>query len=308
MSYSGHFWTIWPLFDRRLRPPPETPGEPWTTDIHDPEVGQIRLTGSLLVVDDDALIVLVHGLGGSIDSSYMGAAARTARDLGVSSLRLNLRGADRRGGDFYHAGLSSDLGQVLRSPELAGFGRIFIAGFSLGGHLSLRFATEVEDPRVRAVAAVCSPLDLERSVEHIDRPANWIYRRYLLRGLLDMAQNHQGEMPAPLDELRRVRRIRDWDRATVVRRFGFASAEDYYRRAGVGRRLDQLRRPSLLVVARHDPMVPEPSVTAALPGPDSLRVEWVDRGGHIGFPSDVDLGMSGPVGVHGQVLSWLIRQ
>ncbi|MEE8524238.1 MAG: alpha/beta fold hydrolase [Thermoanaerobaculia bacterium] len=307
MSFSGHYWTLWPLLQRHLFPPPPAEEEkPWQVEFEDEDVGRIRLTGALTAGDHSALVVLVHGLGGSITSGYMSRAARTAAGLGLASLRLNLRGADGGCNDFYHAGLSSDLARVLESRALDRFERIYLLGFSLGGHLCLRFATEVRDPRVRAVAAVCSPLDLERSVAAFDRPSRWLYRRYVLASLVAMSTRIA--MPTSLEELRRVRTVREWDRRTVVPRFGFADAGDYYRRASVAHRLDRLRRPALLVAARHDPLVPAASVTSALPGHDSLRVEWVDRGGHLGFPPDLDLGHGGPPGFQGQVLSWLVAR
>jgi hypothetical protein len=307
MSFSGHFWTIWPLLQRLAFPPPPPEGEqPWQFELDDGDAGRIRLTGALSAAARSGLVVLVHGLGGSIDSGYMSKAARTAAGLGLASLRLNLRGADGACDDFYHAGLSSDLGRLLESPALDRFEDVYLMGFSLGGHLCLRFATEVRDPRVRAVAAVCSPLDLERSVAAFDQPRCWIYRRYVLAGLVRMSERLT--MPTPIEELRRVRTVREWDRRTVVPRFGFADPGDYYRRAGVAGRLGELRRPALLVNAVDDPLVPEAAVRCALPGPELLRVEWVERGGHLGFPARLDLGQDGPPGLHGQVLGWLAGQ
>ena len=159
--------------------PAAGPSRPWSTAVEDPRLGRVRLSGRLHRVDGGStLLVLVHGLGGSSESSYMLRTAAVAEGLGLSALRLSLRGADGRGEDLYHGGLSSDLAAVLASPELASFDRVLLFGFSLGGHLSLRFATEDEDPRLRAVAAACAPLDLERSVAAIDRPVGWLYRRY----------------------------------------------------------------------------------------------------------------------------------
>ncbi len=307
MSFSGHLWTVLPLLQRRAFPPSAPAGEePWQVDFEDPDTGSVRLTGALVGTESSALVVLVHGLGGSISSGYMSKAAATAAALGLASLRLNLRGADGGCDDFYHAGLSSDLAHVLESPALARFERIYLMGFSLGGHLCLRYATETQDPRVKAVAAVCSPLDLELSVAAFDQPRCWIYRRYVLASLVEMSTRIP--MPTPIEELRRIRLLREWDRRTVVPRFGFASAGDYYRRASVAHRLDELKRPALLVAARHDPLVPSESVDSALPGPELLRVDWIDRGGHIGFPAHLDLGLEGPPGFHGQVLSWLMSQ
>lgn len=307
MSFQGHLWTLWPLLQRRLRPQPPPPGEPWETRIEDPDLGSVRLCGRLAAPPESSrLLIVVHGIGGSIDSPSMVAGARAAEAAGLASLRLNLRGADRGGQDFYHAGLSCDLAQTVASPALERFERIYLLGHSLGGHLCLRFATEVEDPRVRAVAAVCSPLDLERTVEDFDRPRSWAYRRFVLARLSSLIDALDERLPIDREAARRARKLRDFDRSTVVRRFGFASARDYYRRAGVAERLDRLRVPTLLVAAEDDPMVTARSVRAGLrKAPERLRVEWVRRGGHVYFPADLDLGQPAPRGLAPQVLAWL---
>ncbi len=257
------------------------------------------------------MLVLVHGLGGSTESSYMRRTARIAESFGLSSLRLNLRGADREGSDFYHAGLSEDLRWVIGAPELARFESILLFGFSLGGHMSLRFATEVEDPRLCAVAVASTPLDLDRCVQAIDRPSCWLYRRYVLAGLCDMYAHVAARRPLPLSlaEARRIRKIREWDRHTVVPRFGFSSPEDYYARAGVGSRLHRLRVPALLVNSEHDPMVPRSAVADAIDGvPNLLETKWTRRGGHLGFSTTLDLGEDAPRGLSDQVLGWLVRR
>ncbi len=311
-SLAAHARTVWPVVRRVAGTAPAPPSEPWSVEIPDPKVGAVFLSGRLsLHSGSPTLLLLVHGLGGSTESSYMLHTARVAGQLGMSTLRLNLRGADSSGGDLYHAGLSSDLDFVLASPELARFERILLFGFSLGGHLSLRFATEVKDRRLSAVAAACAPLDLEYSVTAIDRPSGWPYRRYVLAGLCRMYAEvaARRELPLSVAEARRIRSLREWDRRTVVPRFGFKSARDYYRRAGVGGRLDRLRVPALLVAAEHDPMVPREAVQAGLNGStERLSLRWVRRGGHLAFAPNLDLGEDAPFGLAGQVIGWLSRQ
>ncbi len=312
MSLAAHYWTIRPIVANRLKPPQAPASEPWSATIDDPEIGEVRLTGRLsAAAADRRLAVLVHGLTGSAESANMLRAARAAAGAGLASLRLNLRGADGSGADLYHGGLSGDLHAVLASPELARFEHLYLYGYSLGGHIALRFATEVEEPRLAAVAASCSPLDLSASVAAFDRRGGWIYRRHVLSGLCRLvaaAQEHP-RLSLSLAEARRIRTIREWDRHTVVPRFGFASPEDYYRRSSVGHRLERLRRPALLVAARHDPMVSEDAIRGCLNGaPQTLRVIWRERGGHVSFPPDLDLGEAAPPGAEAQIMAWLARQ
>jgi hypothetical protein len=239
-------------------------------------------------------------------------AARAARRAGVSSLRLNLRGADRSGEDFYHAGLIEDLDATLRSPELARYEQIVILGFSLGGHVTLRYAAIAPDPRVRAVASVCAPLELARSTAAFDRPERWLYRRHVLAGLKEMYAEVAKRRSVPLlpERAARISTILEWDDRTVAPRHGFGSAAAYYDAVSVGPRLREVKRPALVVAARHDPMVPESTVRSSLDrARDAVDVRWIDRGGHVGFPSDADLGVSkAGRGLEPQVIGWLLDQ
>jgi predicted alpha/beta-fold hydrolase len=67
--------------------------------------------------------------------------------------------------------------------------------------------------------------------------------------------------------------------------------------------------PTLLVVASADPVVDPASSRAVLAScSDAIRVHWLDRGGHLGFPADLHLGVPGPFGLEYQAVSWLARQ
>jgi predicted alpha/beta-fold hydrolase len=265
------------------------------------------------VPGSDAAVVIVHGLGGSTRTHYCGSAARAADALGVACLRLALRGAECDGEGFYHAGLTGDVEAALASPELARFARLFVLGFSLGGHITLRYALEgakKHDPRVRAVAAVCAPLDLELGAQHIDSPAAYVYRRHVLGGLKAMyrALAERGSVPTPLPRALAVRSLREWDELTIVPRYGFGSPERYYAQMSAGPELHRLALPALLVQQPDDPMVPPWTYRAHLDRPLArLEQRLIRAGGHVGYPANTSLGEPGPLGVEAQVLSWLLK-
>jgi predicted alpha/beta-fold hydrolase len=111
-----------------------------------------------------------------------------------------------------------------------------------------------------------------------------------------------------LAEARAIDRLRVWDDRIVAPRFGYRSAEHYYAEASVAPRLARLSRPALLVGATFDPMVPAEVVRPALVGgPPLLDVRWIREGGHVGFPSSLDLGLGGETGLEPQALCWLRR-
>ncbi len=306
----AHYWTIRPLM-RYLREAPSVPqSKAWSRTFTDgPDVPTV---GGFLHADTNhaALLILVHGLGGCADSHYLRRAAAAGLAAGFDVLRLNLRGADGQGDDFYHGGLSTDLAAVVAAPGLVRYQQIVLLGFSLGGHLVLRYATHVDDPRVVGVAAVCSPLHLGAGQQAIDRRAAWAYRRYVLRGLkagFERVAPGRG-MAASLPAIRSVRTLRAFDRHTVVQRFGFVDPADYYTRASVGTHLASLRVKALLVASRYDPMVPPSAIEPWLDprAQPNLEVRWQDAGGHVGMPPRMSLGFdSAPSGVEAQTVAWL---
>ena len=258
-----------------------------------------------------ALAVFLHGLGGSADAPYLMPLAHEMGDRGWSVLRLNLRGADRQSNDFHHAGFLDDLRALWASPAVAGRETVVLVGFSLGGHVALRYAAERPgrtDPRLAAVAAVCAPLDLDLGATALDGPGTWLYRRYILPGLQQHIDAVERLRPVPADRARRarVRGIREWDGLVVAPRWGFASAADYYARASVAPILDRIAVPAWIIESRNDPMVPVWTLESALARVSpTTEVTWTPRGGHVGMPPDLDLGRPGPKGLHAQLLAWL---
>lgn len=310
MSLSGHFWTVWPRVRDRVFPLKAPPSREWTTRIREGS-RTVTLRGRWREEPSTVCVLVLHGLGGGYDRPYCIRAARAIAAHGWSCLRMAMRGADLSGEDYYHAGLTADIEAAIESPALAAYERIVIVGYSLGGHVALRYACSRPDERVRAIAAICSPLDLDRGARHLDERTARVYRRHLLNGLREhyAAVDARGNAPVPLSELEHVDSIREWDRLTICPRWGFSSAEEYYSTQSVSGVLRQLHVPSLLAVSRHDPMVSISDIEASVGGANPLlEVRRLGSGGHVGFPPGLDLGEDAPGGLERQVLRWLERR
>ncbi|MRG94988.1 alpha/beta fold hydrolase [Polyangium spumosum] len=306
----GHWFTVAPVARHTLAPRRVSASVPFRWTVPDAKYGEVRLSGRLHHAPSETLLVVVHGLGGDVRSHYVLTAASAAEAAGLASLRLNLRGSDRTGEDIYHAAITQDLHAALASAELARYARVLLLGYSLGGHIVLRAATEKGlDARVRAVAAVCPPLDLSVGARAIDEPGRLVYRRHVLAAIKEIYAEVAARKPVPLPiaEARRIATIRDWDEHIVAPRFGFRGADHYYGESSVAPRLTGIEVPSLVVAAEHDPMVPADTLRPVLSGArPPLEVRWIDRGGHVGFPARVDLGFPGPGGLEDQVVAWLL--
>ena len=311
MSLAGHLWTVWPTLSHRVLPRRAPEAVPWSTQLVDPQMGDISLRGLLRDrADSDACVVIVHGLGGTTDSFYAVAAARAADAAGLSSLRIALRGADRLGEDFYHAGLTADLEATLASAALARYRVLYVVGYSLGGHMTLRFALAPTDVRVKAVAAVSPPLDLNRTADAIDSAEARLYRRHILSSLNEIygAVAARKALPIPASEVFAATTMRKWDSLAVVPRHGFGDVDNYYSSMSVGPQLKEIQIPALIVHSDSDPMVPASTyrdlLAVHLP---RVTAHIVPMGGHVAFPKRLMIGAAAAAGLESQTLSWLMQ-
>ena len=301
---SGHAWTVLSHLRDRIRPPEPPPAAPWSATVMDPLIGAVKLSGLIdHVPQAERILLVLHGMGGSADRAYCAHAAAAARAAGMSSLRLNLRGADGSGEDIYHIGMVDDLAAALGNQEVARYPEVVVLGYSLGGHVALRHAALAgAGGGIRAVAAVCAPLDLAAGVAHIDHPLRWPYRRHLLDGVKEVYRQVAARRAMPLETsaMMAIRTIRQWDEKVVAPRFGFEGADDYYRKVGVGPLLARLEVPVLFVAGAGDPMIPAWSLRPLLArASSSVETRWIRMGGHLGFPSELAILES--------VVGWLAR-
>ncbi|HYM12849.1 MAG TPA: alpha/beta fold hydrolase [Bryobacterales bacterium] len=232
--------------------------------------------------------VLVHGLEGSCDSTYVRWMARATLDAGFDVVRLNVRncgGTEHLAPTLYHSGLTTDLRAVV--AQLAPR-RLFLIGFSMGGNQVLKLAGEwgvSAPPHVAAVCAISAPIDLAACARRLGEPRNRVYERHFLRRLAASLRRKVRLFPDrfSLAPLARVRCIIDFDHHITAPAFGFRDAWDYYEQSSALRYLDAVRLPALLIQARDDPFIP--FACYRLPVNAALRLLAPDHGGHVSFLS-----------------------
>jgi len=310
MSLSGHYFTLRQHFARLVEPELPDNLTRWEQAGQDQHGSPMLLSGVVAHASERELLVVLHGLGGSIASRYMTRALHAALGRGVSCLLLNVRGAGDSSGNIAHAGLIDDLALALAAQSLAGYERVYLLGYSMGGHLALRYVSQAPDPRVRSVAALCSPLDLAAAMQAMDRGRLNPYRRYVLGGLAAQFARYAAGAQAPIspERARSIRRFFEWDSEVIAPVFGFANAWDYYERCSAANTLDTLAVPALYVGAKSDPMIPYDTVSPALRrAGKQLSVVWAESGGHLAFPAQFSLGGPDELSLEAQCLSWLMH-
>jgi predicted alpha/beta-fold hydrolase len=238
--------------------------------------------------------VLVHGLAGCAEASYVVRLGVRLAGRGIRVVRVNLRNSGRGFGlarGIYHAGRSDDLRAVLAWLKgRDGAVPIALIGFSLGGNLVLKLAAEAAlDPAgveaLDCVLAANPPIDLTACSRRMSRPENRLYDRNFVKWLRTMIERLHRRFPelGPT-HIDGVKTIYDFDDRYTARRNGFASADDYYARCSLMTALQRIAVPGLIVHAWDDPFIPpEPFEQATLP--PNLTLDLVRHGGHLGFLS-----------------------
>jgi len=238
-------------------------------------------------------LLALHGLEGSSEAHYMRGLADKAWRRGWNVILLNQRncgGTEHLTPGLYHSGLTADPLAVLRALHAeVPFVHIAIAGYSLGGNLTLKLAGEAassQDLPIIAVAAVSPTVDLSLCVDAIEAPANVLYQWNFVRGLKARMRRKAVSWPGRFDitPLARIRTIREFDDAYTAPHHGFGTAANYYQRASALRVTSAITIPALIIAADDDPFVPTSQY-----GRDEIRanpnitVNVQPHGGHCGF-------------------------
>jgi predicted alpha/beta-fold hydrolase len=237
-------------------------------------------------------ILLLHGLEGSSYAHYMCGLSDKAWAAGWNVVRLNQRncgGTEALSRGLYHSGLTHDPLFVLR--ELIARDRLdtlAVAGYSLGGNLTLKLAGELGGsmPQLRAVCAVSPVMDLGRCVEALERRANYPYQWNFVRNLKARMRRKAAAFPEAFDisRLGRVWTVRQFDELFTAPHHGFRDATDYYHRASAMRVIDRIAVPALVLTAEDDPFVPpEPFRDPVVTANPNLSVVVTKTGGHCAY-------------------------
>lgn len=278
-----HAQTLWPAL---LRRPSPLPWQASPLELPDGDVLELCYGPPA----PGALVLLLHGLGGSVESGYIGGLGRSLWHAGMQPVVMHYRGVGmtNRCDRFYHAGAAEDVAAAVahlraRWPTR----RVAVVGFSLGASMLLNWlAWQGDQAEADAAVAVSVPFELGACADALEQGFRRLYQWDLVRGLKRLVRRKYAAHPAPPVEagaLRRIRTLRQFDDAVTAPLHGFADAADYYRRCSCRQRLSRITRPTLILHAADDPFVPLATVPAGDELPAAVSLELSRAGGHVGF-------------------------
>lgn len=236
------------------------------------------------------IMLLVHGLTGSYESTYMQRTCRRLNKKGYLVLRLNLRFCGPGRGlakKPYHAGVSDDTRFVLQWIKRAfPNSPVTQIGFSLGGNVTLKMAGEDgsrPSGNLDSVVAVSPPVDLRAASLRMSQPDNRLFEKVFVNALI----KENGHMDAAFPDLRPLNlparpRLRDFEHSFVTDRAGFKSVDDYHDQCSSLHYIPEIKIPTLILCSADDPVV-DGRALARIPHSPDLDVILTERGGHCGF-------------------------
>lgn len=246
--------------------------------------------------DAAPLLIILHGLEGSAESSYARMLMDSALERGWRSCVLHFRDC----GDYrnrlprrYHAGETNDLRHFLnelqaKRDESGNPGPLMAVGYSLGGNVLLKYLGESEqETPLSAAVGVCVPLDLHECAEALNQGLSKGYQRYLLKRMKASVKRKFDRHTAAFDWDRamRAKTFAEFDDAVTAPLHGFAGKQDYYDKCSAGNFLDSIEVPTLVINALDDPfmtpnVIPDEAILS-----DNVTLEVAENGGHVGFVS-----------------------
>jgi len=284
-----HAQTLWGKLVRRRMPHPTRIERLETPDGDFLDIHRVDASGSA------PLLVLLHGLEGTIRSHYIQGLLREAHRRSWNAAVTIFRSCGdemNRTRRFYHSGETTDLAFALGHLERsAPESPMLLAGASLGGNVLLKYLGEQArdvSPRVRGAAAISVPFDLGRSARRIDMGFSRVYQRHFIRSLRRKAIAKLERYPdlVPRHRLSAVRTMVDFDDSFTAPLHGFRNADDYYARSSSLGWLDRISINTLLLSSVDDPFLPAQvldDVRAEAGNNPFLHLEFTSGGGHVGF-------------------------
>lgn len=239
---------------------------------------------------DGPIVILLHGLEGSVRSRYAAWMLKRLHDAGYRGVLLHFRGCSgemNRRASGYHSGHTADFDHfVHRLREREPGVRVAAIGYSLGGNALLKWLGENSATHVLETAiAVSVPFRLEQCSAAINRGVARIYQAHLMKRMLQTARRKlhliraAGHEPA----FEKLRTFRDFDDALTAPLHGFKDADDYYARSSSAQFLRYISTPTLVIHAVDDPfMTPDTAPRDDEVSPQ-VNVEISECGGHVGF-------------------------
>ena len=239
---------------------------------------------------DAPVLIVLHGLEGSSDSSYARGLLQAAGDAGWHAAVMHFRDCGDHRNSLqrrYHAGETGDIEYFIHHVRRRyGDNRLFLAGFSLGGNALLKYLGEnAGRADADAAVAVSVPFELQRASDAISKGFSRFYQWHLMRNMKRALARKFAPGNAPFDYARAMnsKTFEQFDDLVTAPLHGFDGKDHYYTASSCRQFLGAIEKPTLIIHAIDDPFMSEDMIPSQDELSDSVTLQLTEHGGHVGF-------------------------
>ena len=238
-----------------------------------------------------SIILFLHGLEGSSQSSYIQRMMKIAIEKNYNAVCLNFRGCDGEANSklkSYHAGEIGDLNTVVKKliSEKTPDQKIYLVGFSLGANVLLKWLAESELSKFIAKAiAVSVPFELAGAAGALGKGFSRIYEWWLLKCLKQSLQRKKSiflQYNFTYNE-KNLKSFWEFDDLITAKLNGFKDVYDYYEKSSSRQFIKKIKVNTLIVHAKDDPFLLYENIPQVNEINNSVKLEVTKNGGHLGF-------------------------
>lgn len=277
-----HAQTVWPSLFRK---PPHIALTKERVELEDGDFIDLYWSGP----ENAPTILILHGLEGSIDSSYTRGTMAALNGHGLRACLMHFRGCGNipnRLPIAYHSGKTDDPASIAEHIQATTghypFGAI---GFSLGGNVLLKWLGEMGERSILQRAAVMSvPFKLNDAALRLHKGLSRIYERHLVGSLQKSYLTKFKSQVSPLQvDVSQLNTFHRFDDQVTAPLHGFQNVDHYYQVASSRQYIPAIRTPTLILHALDDPFMFPHTPPTAEELPEQVSLELTKHGGHVGF-------------------------
>ncbi|PRP82412.1 hypothetical protein PROFUN_10112 [Planoprotostelium fungivorum] len=273
-------------------------GEEHKQQIHGEQHGRISKSSETPQVrsqTDVPTVIIMHGLTGGSNESYVRHAVQEARKQGFNSIAFNYRGAagtQLANTVMYSGAQTHDVRAVVKHLKASlPNSPLFAVGFSLGANILTKYVGEEgENCPLAGAVSISNPFKFVEASRYLHD--HWFLRTVYSKALggnlvrffnkhRKTYENHEEISPSDID---RVKYLRDFDEYFTRRAGGYDSVDAYYTDASSSTRIHNIRVPYLAINALDDPISPAICMPyKEIEGNENTILITTKRGGHTGW-------------------------
>ena len=286
---NAHLQTLLPLL---LKSPGNENFIEQTLELEDGDFVDLMWTGK--PENGRPIVIVFHGLEGSIDSHYATRIMPVLKQQGWTGLLMHFRGCSKRPNRLahsYHSGETNDARYLIEwVTQTYPDSSLAAIGFSLGANMLLKLQAEyASHSPLKAAISICAPVRLDLCAQRLNQGLSRLYQHHLI-GQLNQKLNSKVEqfdferlIGLHKNEIKQIKTFWQFDDKVTAPLHGFKDVHDYYARCSARQYLKDIKATTLMIHALDDPfmtsgMMPDESELS-----NSVVLELSQHGGHIGF-------------------------